>query len=264
VVSHQLTTRPIATSLADVVSGLELRQSKVVTREILYAVAQEAGSKLPPGVLAERLVRAGWLLPLRLRDAWEFAPGAHAGRYGWNDPWIELRALLLHQPNAPVAVAFESAIWELGHTTHQPTKPVLAHRPGWHAPRVLGVRSISYDWRLPTVAIRGLPVWQPPTALVAAADRPAAQGDWGNADDWLPETFRSTTPDEVLKEATSRGNATMARLGYMAEWSEQYDIADLIDDLLPKDRNVVFLGPRKPKGLWVKRWRLYDAVLPRR
>jgi hypothetical protein len=259
-----MTTKPVPTSLAAIVAGLELRQPKVVTRELLGDVAREAGSKLTPEVLAERLVRAGWLLPLRLRDAWEFAPGAHAGRYGWNDPWIELRALLLHEPNAPAAVAFESAIWELGNTTHQPTKPVLAHRPKWHAPRVLGARSISYDWRLPTTTIRGLPVWQPATALVAAANRPAAQGDWGNADDWLPETFRSATADDVLIEATGRGNSTMARLGYMAEWSGRSDIADLIDDLLPKNRQVTFFGPRQPKGRWVNRWRLYDALLPQR
>ncbi len=259
-----MTTRPLPTSLADIVAGLELRQPKVVTRELLGDLAQATGSKLPPKVLAERLVRAGWLLPLRLRNAWEFAPGSHAGRYGWNDPWIELRALLLNQPNAPVAVAFESSIWELGHTTHQPTKPVLAHRPKWDTPRVLDARSISYDWKLPPLMIRGLPVWQEATALVAAANRPGAQGDWGNADDWLSETFGSATPEDVITEATGRGNSTMARLGYMAEWSGRSDIADHIDELLPKSRQVTYFGPRNLKGRWISRWRLYDAMLPQR
>ena len=259
-----MTTRPVPTSLADIVAGLELRQPKVVTRELLEDVAQEVGSKLPSKVLAERLVRSGWLLPLRLQNAWEFAPGAHAGRYGWNDPWIELRALLLHQPNAPVAIAFESSLWELGHTTHQPTKPVLAHRPKWHAPRVIDARSISFDWKLPAVIIRGLPVWQEATALVAAANRPAAQGDWGNADYWLSETFRSATPEDVVKEATGRGNSTLARLGYMAEWAGSNDVADLIDNLLPQSRDVTYFGPRQSKGRWINRWRLYDAMLPQR
>ncbi len=260
-IRQRTTTRPLPTSLAGIVAELELRQPKVVTRELLQDLAQEVASKIPPAALAERLVRAGWLLPLRIQNAWEFAPGAHAGRYGWNDPWIELRALLLHQPTAPVAVAFESSIWELGHTTHQPTKPVLAHRPKWHAPRVLGARSISYDWRLPTVMVRGLPVWQEATVLVAAANRPAAQGDWGNADDWLLETFQSVTPEDVVKEMTGRGNSTLARLGYMAEWAGSNDIADLIDDLLPEDREVSYFGPRKLKGRWINRWRIYDAVL---
>jgi hypothetical protein len=262
--THRVTTRPVPTSLADVVAGLELRQPKVVTRELLKEVAREVGSTMAPEVLTERLVRAGWLLPLRLRNAWEFAPGAHAGRYGWSDPWIELRALLLHEPNAPVAIAFESSLWELGHTTHQPAKTVLAHRPKWIVPRVIGARSISFDWRLPTVSVRGLPVWQEATALVGAASRPAAQGDWGNADNWLGETFRSVTPEDVIEEATGRGNPSLARLGYMAEWAGSDEIAELIDNLLPKSRDVTYFGPRKAKGRWINRWRLYDAVLPQR
>ena len=263
-VSTSTTTRPLPSSLAGVVAALELRQPKIVTTELLAEVAAEAGSSLAPRAIAERLVRRGWLLPLRTRDAWEFAPGAHAGPYGWGDPWIELRAVLTHQPAAPVAVAFESAIWELGYTTHQPARPVLAHRRGWNPPPGVSARTITYECRLETGEVRGLPVWQPATAVVAAADRPAAQGDWQNADDWLPETFRATTPDDVLSELEGRGNATVARTGYLAEWSHRFDIADAVDDLLPSKRQVAFLGPREPRGKWVNRWRLYDSLLPER
>lgn len=259
-----MTTRPVPTSLAPVVEGLELRQPPVVTRALLAEIALETGAKHSPETIAERLVRAGWLLPLRTRDAWEFAPAARAGRHRSNDPWIELRALLLHQPEAPVAVAFESAVWELGYASHQPSVPVLAHRPGWHAPRSLSARTVSFDWRLPTDHANGLPLWQPATVVVAAADRPAAQGDWGNADDWLPETFRATTPADVFAEAEGRGSATLARLGYFAEWSGLHDIADEIEGLLPKHPKVTFLGSRSPRGRWVNRWRLYDALLPQR
>jgi hypothetical protein len=65
------------------------------------------------------LVRLGWLLRLRKRGTWEFAPAARAGRYSSGDSWIELRALLEHERCAPVAVAFDSAVWELGHSTHK-------------------------------------------------------------------------------------------------------------------------------------------------
>jgi len=261
---RQMTSRPIPASLAGIVAGLELRQPKVVTSRLLGEIAAEVGVELRPQLVAERLVRAGWLLPLRLRDSWEFAPAAHAGPYGWNDTWIELRALLLQHPNAPLAVAFQSSLWELGHTSHQPTVPVLAHRPTWRGPRIVGARSISYDWKLPAVIIRGLPVWQEATALVAAAHRPAAQGDWPNADDWLSPTFRSVNLENLMTEATGRGNATMARLGYMAQWTGRDDIADHIDGLLTVERQVTFFGPRHPKGRWINRWRLYDALLPSR
>lgn len=260
--SDQLTTgRAVPSSVADVLTALELRQPKVVTRELLLEVLEEVHARLPVEVVAERLVRLGWLLPMRTRGSWEFAPAAHAGRFGWDDPWIELRALLLHEPGAPVAIAFESAIWEHGWTSHQPDKPVLAHRPLWRPRRALPFRHVSYDWKLPAGEANGLPSWEPATAVVAAAHRPDAQGDWGNADEWLPEAFGAAQAQEVLLEADGRGNATLARLGHLAEWSGRHDVADAVDDILPQRRTVSFLGPRKPRGRWVSRWRLYDSLL---
>jgi len=258
-------TRRLPGSLAPVLEELELRQPAVVTRAVLSEVAARAGVRLSADVVADRLVRLGWLLPLRKRNAWEFAPAARAGRIRSGDPWIELRALLEHDPSAPVAVAFESAIWELGYSSHQPTTPVLAHRRGWRPLRSLGdVRAVTYEWRLPTWDQRGLPVWHPASVVVAAAHRPAAQGDWSNADDWLPETFRATTPDDVLTEAEGRGTSTLARLGYLAEWSGRTDIAERIAVHLPSRLPVSFLGPRDRRTRWNKRWRVYDALLPSR
>lgn len=257
-------TRSLPQSLAGVVQELELRQPPVVTRALLEDIATTTGSQMPENVLIERLVRLGWLLPLRKRDAWEFAPAARAGRYGSGDPWIELRALLEHEPDAPVAVAFDSAEWELGHSTHQPTHPVLARRRGWRAPEALGVRLITFEWQLPSELVRGLPVWGEATVVVAAAERPAAQGNWANADNWLPETFRATTLDEVLSEAQGRKVSTLARLGYLAEWSGRDDIADEIEALLPGHLPVTTLGPRHQRDRWSRRWHVYDALLPQR
>ena len=256
--------RPVPSSLAPIVEELELRQPPIVTRTLLREVAAKAQSPLSPDVLAERLVRHGWLLPLRKRDSWEFAPAARAGRYRSGDQWIELRAVLEHEPDAPVAVAFESAVWELGHSSHQPAVPVIAHLRGWRAPRALDTRSATYEWRLPTRRIRGLPVWSEPTIVVAAAHRPAVQGNWANAEEWLGGTFRAATAEDVLTEAAERGNSTLARLGYLAEWSGRADIADAVGPLLPPRPPVTFLGPRGRRGRWNKRWRVYDGLLPNR
>ena len=255
-------TRSLPESVAGVVQELELRQPPVVTRALLEKIAATTGTQLPAKDLADRLVRLGWLLPLRKRDAWEFAPAARAGRYASGDPWIEVRALLEHEPDAPLAVAFDSAVWELGHSTHQPTQPVLAHRRGWRPPEVLDVRLATFEWQLPTRVVRGLPVWQEGTVVVAAAERPAAQGNWANADNWLPETFREVTPDDVLAEAVGRKVSTLARLGYLAEWSGRYDIADEIEALLPGRLPVTFLGRRDWRDRWNNRWHVYDALLP--
>lgn len=261
----QMTTRSLPASLAPIVEELELLQPAVVTRARLAEIAAGKGIRLDSAAIAERLVRHGWLLPLRKRNTWEFAPAARAGPIRSGDAWIELRALLQHDPSAPVAIAFESAVWELGYSTQKPTTPVLAHRRGWRPPRSLSdVRSITFDWRLPTAEFRGLPGWQPATIVVAAANRPAAQGNWRNADDWLPETFRATTPDDVVAEAFDRGTPTLARLGYMAEWSGRYDIADRIAQLLPGRPPVTYFGDRRHRERWIARWRVYDALLPNR
>jgi AbiEi antitoxin C-terminal domain len=262
--SIQMKTRPLPSSLAPVVEELELRRPAVVTRRLLGEIASRTEVRLDVGTLAERLVRLGWLMPLRKRDSWEFAPAARAGRYRSGDPWIELRALLEHEPKAPVAVAFESAVWELGHSSHQPTEPVLAHRRDWRPPRSLDARAVTFDWRLPTRSQRGLPIWTEATVVVAAAQRPGAQGNWANADDWLPNTFRGAVREDVITEARGRGVSTLARLGYLAEWAGREDIADEVEALLPARLPVTFLGPRDRRDRWSRRWRVYDALLPAR
>jgi hypothetical protein len=257
-------TRAVPRSLAPIVQELELRQPTVVTRRLLKEVSTRAGSSLAPEALAERLVRHGWLLPLHKRDAWEFAPAARAGRYPSGDPWIEVRALLEHDPSSPIAVAFDSAVWELGHSTHQPSVPVLAHRHGWRPPRALNGRNITFDWRIEPTLVRGLPIWTEATIVVAAANRPASQGNWANAEEWLPETFRAAKPNQVLTEADQRSVSTLARLGYLAEWAGRNDIADAIGPRLPKHPPVTFLGSRDKRKRWSNRWRVYDALLPER
>ena len=109
-----------------------------------------------------------------------------------------------------------------------------------------------------------LPVWTEATILVAAAERPAAQGNWGNADDWLPDTVRVVTSEDLRREAEDRRVSTLARLGYLAEWAGRNDIAEEIEALLPSRLPVTFLGPRDRRALWNRRWRVYDALLPRR
>jgi hypothetical protein len=258
------TPRPVSARLAPVVEELELRQPAVVTRLFLTEILAHTRVSLRPEAAAERLVRLGWLLPLRTRGTWEFAPAARAGRYRAGDPWIELRALLALDPDVPVAVAFESAIWELGHSSHQPDRPVLAHRRGWRSPPSLGVRAVTFDWAVPTKTVRGLPVWIEATILVAAAERPAAQGNWGNADDWLPNTFRAANAEDLQREAGGRRISTLARLGYLAEWAGRNDIAEEIEALLPSRLPVTFLGPRDRRAQWSGRWRVYNSLLPRR
>jgi hypothetical protein len=261
--SEQMQTRSIPASVAPVLENLELEQPEVVTTELLRDLLRRAHSHLTASEVAERLVRQGWLLPLRRRDSWEFVPAARAGRLRGGDPWIEVRGLLRHQPDAPIAVAGESALWERGHTTVPPTTPVMGHRPGWRPPSVLDVRTLSFGWALPTDVMRGLPVWRDATTLVAAAHRPGSQRNWSHAEDWLRRAFEGVSVEEVLKESEGRATSTLSRLGYLAEWAGRADVADAIFVDLPSDLPVTFLGPRKArKKRWNKQWRVYDTLLP--
>ena len=128
-------SRRATTSTAAVLEELELRQPRIVTAELMDEVLNLTGSDIGRTSAIERLVREGWLVPLRIRGAWEFVPAARAGRYPSADPWIELRAHLARHPDAPVAVAFASAVWALGYSSHQPTRLSIAHRSGWRPPR---------------------------------------------------------------------------------------------------------------------------------
>jgi hypothetical protein len=259
------TARRAPSGVAGVLEQLELRQPKIVNGDLLSEALAAAGVHLTPQAAAERLVREGWLAPLRTRGAWEFVPASRAGRYPSGDPKIELRALLTRKPDAPVALAFASAVWELGYSTHQPSRLTYAHRTDWRPPRSLSdARTVKYEWVLPTELRQGIPLWHPATTAVAAADRPDCQDNWANADDWLPELMRAITPQEVRSEATGRGTATLIRLSYLAEWSGRHDVVDALTDLVPENLPVTFFGPRQPRGRWVKQWRLYDSLLPDR
>ena len=112
--------------------------------------------------------------------------------------------------------------------------------------------------------MRGLPIWTEATIVVAAAQRPGAQGNWANADDWLHNTFRAAVLEDVITEARDRSVSTLARLGYLAEWAGREDIADEVEALLPARLPVTFLGPRDRRDRWSRRWRVYDAILPAR
>jgi hypothetical protein len=128
----------------------------------------------------------------------------------------------------------------------------------------LGVRTVTFDWHVPAKTVRGLPVWTQATILVAAAERPAAQGNWGNAEDWLSDTFRAAPIEELLREAEGRRTSTLVRLGYLAEWAGRKDIADRVEALLPSRLPVTSLGSRDRRAQWSRRWHVYDSLLPGR
>ena len=197
-----MTARSIPASTAPVLEELELERPKLVTAELLRDLAARRQVGMPVDELVERLRRHGWLLDLRTRGVWEFAPAARAGALGSGDPFIELRATLLRRPELPVCVAGESAAWLHGLSGRPPGRHVIAAPPKLELPPALEkFRAVRHSARLSPDTVDGLPVWRVATLLVQMAARPSSYRDWPNVGDWLTEAVARSTP------TTSRGSS---------------------------------------------------------
>lgn len=81
-----MTTRRAPSGIAPLLQELELRRPSVVTKRLLAEVIDATGWKKSVRDAADRLVREGWLLPLRSREAWEFVPASRAAAIPSGDP----------------------------------------------------------------------------------------------------------------------------------------------------------------------------------
>ena len=75
-----MTARSVPSSLAPIIEELELRQPKLVTKAYLENLIAERNLELRPKDVSHRLQKQGWLLSLKTKDAWEFAPASRAGK----------------------------------------------------------------------------------------------------------------------------------------------------------------------------------------
>ena len=256
--------RTIPPSTAALVEELELDPPRIVTAAMLGDLAAATGITLDAPRIAERLQRHGWLLPLRTRGAWEFAPAARAGAIGSGDRLIELRALLAVKPDLrlELALAFDSAAYLLGLVTRIPGKDVVATKRRLERPASVDTyRWVNLSWRVPAEDRDGLPCWPPPTLFVGLAHRPTELGDWANASEWLGTLTGRVKPDDVLLELADRPAATWARAGYLANVAGAKDLADEIAVGRPRQAaGPFYLGRRDRPGRHNARFDVIDTV----
>ena len=235
-----MTARSVPSSLAPIIEELELRQPKLVTKAYLETLIAERSLELRPEDVSHRLQQQGWLLSLKTKDAWEFAPASRAGRIGSGDPFIELRATLHHRPDFPVAVAYESAAWLHGFTRRPAEKDVL---------------SIPIHIN-PPQALQGF------SLLVLMAERPMSCRAWPTVMEWLEAATSKIHYELVLEELSGRGIATWARTGYILEAGGRDDLGEKIHQQIDLSRKGPFyLGPRRVPGRMDRRWDVRDSVL---
>ncbi|MGE0139383.1 MAG: type IV toxin-antitoxin system AbiEi family antitoxin [Ilumatobacteraceae bacterium] len=255
--------RSLPTRYAGVMEALELEQPRVVTADQLETLARAEGLTLSGTALGYQLRRLGWLLPLRTRGVWEFAPAARAGRYPAGDRHVELRAVLALDPTFPGVLAMDSAAVLLGLAGHVPEREVLA------VPRGFRVSTALRDWRIiqlqlpgdATAPIDGLPAWRVEALLVGMATRPDGYRDWANVAQWLPRAAQQADIDVVASLLAALPRSSRQRAGYLLALGGRADDGLALLDRSAPDRAPVYLGPRDEPGRFDARFGVVDSVL---
>ena len=245
------------------IEGLELRQPILVTKALLAEIIEEHGLRLRPEVVAHRLQKAGWLLSLRRKDAWEFAPASRAGPINSGDQFIELRAILKHRPSFPVAIAYESAAWMHNLARRSPDRDVIAIPKDRAIPKTLKSFRITRRWgKLDPVQITDLPTWRIETLIVLMAERPTAYKAWPSALEWLPDAAGAVGDDLLFEELTDRGRPVWVRTGYLIEAADNVGLANRIyEQIAPLVKGPYYFGTRRRPGIYNKKWNVRDSSL---
>lgn len=282
------TARPVPRSVAPALAELELLAPDIVSRDDLRRAMTAAGdprASTPAGVerLIDTLRRAGWLLPLRSRGLWEFAPASRSGAYGSGDPLLPLRAYLARRPDAPVAVAMESAALRLGLAQHPPNREVVAVGEGIRVEGSLAeFRTVALDLGPRAVEqIDGLATHTAEALLVSMGVKPAGYRDWANVGLWLRQagvkvTAHGSAPravpdgtvargvDGVVELLAARPTTAWARVAYLFRQADQDVAAKRILAAAPgMPTGPVYLGPRNRDATYDSLTHVYDSLLAR-
>lgn len=243
--------------------ALELDQPRVVTADGLTRLAKNQGIDIDGVQLAYELRRLGWLIGLRTKGAWEFVPGARAGRFGAGDRYIELRAALALDPTFRGALAMESAAVALGLAGRVPDREVLWVPPGHRVAKAFG------EWRVVRLevgddgiaSVDGLPTWRVETLLIGMALRPDGFHDWPNVGEWLARAVSQVDADSIVRSLAGAPRAAWQRMSYLLAMGGDEAAGVEVIGHAPRGRGPAYLGPRQRRGQFDRRFEIVDSVL---
>ena len=279
-----VTARPVPRSLAPLLAELELVAPETVDRALVQQVLEAAadpgaGSAGRVDVVIDQLRRAGWLLPLRTRGVWEFAPAARSGAFRSGDPFTELRAYLGRHPENTAAVAMESAAFRRGLAQHPPSREVLAVAVDVRRDGALGsYRLVAVDLgQRAATALDAVPVHTVEALLVSMAVKPGGYRDWPNVGLWLAQacatvvadrdhgpgtTDRASGVEGMIELLQGRAVAAWARSAYLLRVGDQPAAAVALLAAVPgRPTGPVYLGPRGGVAVYDAPTGVYDALL---
>lgn len=255
--------RSVPSSLSGLLGELELERPRVVTAAWVRNALERAHGDLPVDEALRRLRRLGWLLPLRVRGAWEFAPADRAGALGGGDPFIELRALAAVRPQIRVAVGYESAAFLRSLASRAPSREVIVCDQGTGPIKALG-HFRRVDLTLPDEAysvLDELRVQTPAGLLSAIAVRPAGFGDWPGLSEWLREAARACDQRVVRRLLAGRPAAAWARAAYLLHTGDNNEAAGAVLAQRPAGDGPFYLGPRRAGGVFDASTDVIDSVV---
>ncbi len=253
-----MTVRSVPAGFAPLLELLELEQPRVVTTAQIGDLAQAAGLGVPVDVIVRRLRERGWLLPLATKGVWEFAPAARAGAFASGDPLIELRAVLARNPDAPYAVAAESAAFLLGLASRRPDTECIGASTGVRPPDAFkSFRIVRWSPVVPMFQRDGLPVWSVETLTAFMATRPSGYHDWPNIGEWLRQAAVAVRVEELSRELAARSAGAWARAAYLLEQGGAGEKAHKLVLEAPSGAGPYYLGDRSRPG---RHNRTYDVI----
>ncbi len=256
-----MTARDVTRTLAPLLQELELERPRVVTKIELESYATSVGLDWPVEVVVRRLREAGWLLDLKTKGAWEFAPAARAGAFSSGDPMIEFRATLARDGRSGLAVAAESAAYLLGLASRRPDEEVIGARKGSRLPKALGdFRVVHWASRTEPVVKDGLPVWAVATLLAFMAAKPGGYRDWPNVGEWMGQVARNVNIDSIAAELAGQCRAAWARASYLLDRGGNREAAMNLLAFAPPGAGPFYLGRRGMPGRYDARFEVVDST----
>lgn len=255
--------RTISDTLAPLVEHLELKGDRIVLLDDIR--------DLRPGIpdatvrwTVHELVERGWLEPLAVQGAYEFIPGFAAGAYQSGDPWLNLKAAIRLQPELKAHIGLASAAWIHGYMERAPAKHTVVAasvpKPLPSLSRVYIVIKTSLSKVFGAEQKRGLPVATIERIFVEVAWRPDLAEIRSNIK-WLwrlgANLDAQKIPDHLGRLSIK---SAWSRAGYLAELINQSELANLIEDSMPRSKGPFYLGSATRADKYFSRWKLYDNL----
>jgi hypothetical protein len=243
-----------------VVEALELDQPLIVTLPMIQGIA-EVGEDTARR-LAYRLQDLGWLAKLRTRGAWEFIPGARAGRYSSGDRFIEFRAQLAVNPGWPGVLAMESAAVVLGLAQRLPSREVIALPAGEPSPKAMSL------WRVTNVVVPDvglamideLPSWNINGLIAGIAIRPGGYHDVPGLAQWLLGVGNRLDAETIESCLAGAPQSVWQRASYLVGLAGNQKLSVALASVRPPAHTVWF-GATRTGGHYDPVSRVLDADL---